>query len=251
MLTLAIAFAAAAGASTTNTDTLRLEVGSPSVSGLVYRPHKARVRVHMGSTESPPVAEWTNELTLGDSAGRPVMRWVTRGTRRAANGQPTTWEILQTYDHVTLAPYGYASSSSLGGFIRLSIDGRRVRGSRKSPTDSMPTSVDMTVDRMGFIASASDLVPLAVGLKQGQVMVAPVWGPNMPAAEYRIFTVVGQEPIMVEGARWSAWKVEERRESDGKLLANWYLVDGSPYMVAGEVFLADGQVQKMTEVAIP
>ena len=44
----------------------------------------------------------------------------------------------------------------------------------------------MTVDRMGFIASASDLVPLAVGLKRGQVMVAPVWGPNMPAAEYRM-----------------------------------------------------------------
>jgi len=82
-------------------------------------------------------------------------------------------------------------------------------------------------------------------------MVAPVWGPNMPVAEYRSFTVVGQESIMVEGTPWSAWKVEERRESDGKLLANWYLVDGSPYMVAGEVFLADGQVQKMTEVAIP
>lgn len=56
---------------------------------------------------------------------------------------------------------------------------------------------------------------------------------------------------MVEGARWSAWKVEERRQSDAKLLANWYLVDGAPYMVAGEVFLPDGQVQKMTEVAIP
>jgi hypothetical protein len=252
MLTLALALtAAAATASAPRSDTLRLEVGSPGLSGLVYRPHKARVRVHLGSIETPPVAEWTNELTLGDSAGRPVMRWVTRGTRRAPSGQSTTWEILQTYDHVTLAPYGYASSSSLGSYIRLSIDGRRVRGSRKAPSDSIPTSVDTTVARMGFIASASDLVPLAAGLKEGRVVIAPVWGPNMPAAEYRVFTVAGRESIMVEGTRWSAWKVEERRQSDSKLLANWFLVDGSPYMVAGDVFLPDGQIQKMTEVAIP
>jgi len=43
----------------------------------------------------------------------------------------------------------------------------------------------------------------------------------------------------------------EHRQSDGKLLANWFLVDVSPYMVAGDVFLPDGRVQKMTEVAIP
>ena len=31
----------------------------------------------------------------------------------------------------------------------------------------------------------------------------------------------------------------------------WYLLAESPYMVAGEVFLPNGQVQKMTEVALP
>jgi hypothetical protein len=50
---------------------------------------------------------------------------------------------------------------------------------------------------------------------------------------------------------WQAWKVEERRESDQRLMAVWYLVEGSPYMVAGEVFLPNGQVQKMTEIALP
>lgn len=251
MLTLAGAFVAAAFAGAAPSDTLKLEVGSAAVDGRVYKPHKARVRVHIGSTDSAPVAEWTNELTIGDSAGRPIMRWVTRGTRRAASGQSTVWELFQTYDHVTLAPYGHVSSSSAGALTRLSIDGRRVRGTRKTPSDPAPISVDTTVERMGFIASASDLVPLAVGLKQGAVMIAPVWGPNMPAAEYRIFAVVGREAMLVEGTPWNPWKVEERRQSDGKLLANWYLVEVSPYMVAGDVFLPDGRVQKMTEVAIP
>jgi hypothetical protein len=251
MLVLSVTFAAAALAGGSLPDTLRLEVGSPQVNGLVYRPHKARVRVHLGSTDTPPVAEWTNELTLGDSAGRPVMRWVTRGTRRAPNGQSNTWEILQTYDHKTLAPYGYLSTTSLGGRTSLTIDGLRVRGTRKTPADSAAKPVDLTVERMGFIASASDLVPLAAGLVAGRVMIAPVWGPNMSAAEYRVFTVAGQESIVVEGTRWNAWKVVEHRQSDGKLLANWYLVEGSPYMVAGDVFLPDGQVQKMTEIAIP
>ena len=36
-----------------------------------------------------------------------------------------------------------------------------------------------------------------------------------------------------------------------KLLATWYLLDTSPYMVYGEVPLPNGQVQKMSEVAIP
>jgi hypothetical protein len=83
------------------------------------------------------------------------------------------------------------------------------------------------------------------------VFVAPVWGPNMPRAESRIFTIVGKVPTMVEGKEWQAWKVEERRESDRTLLANWYLVEDSPYMVAGEAFLPNGQVQKMTEIALP
>ena len=59
-------------------DTIRIEVGSKEVNGRVYLPHAARVRVRVGGPDSPITSEWTNELTLGDSAGRPVMRWVTK-----------------------------------------------------------------------------------------------------------------------------------------------------------------------------
>jgi hypothetical protein len=76
-------------------DTLRLDVGSAQIDGRVFRPHAARVRVYLGE-ERRLSAEWTNELTLGDSANRPVMRWVTRGTRYPAAGNPVTWELLQT-----------------------------------------------------------------------------------------------------------------------------------------------------------
>jgi hypothetical protein len=126
-----------------------------------------------------------------------------------------------------------------------------MRGTRKLPNDTTVEQVGQVIPRMGFIASASDLGPAAVGLREGAVIIAPVWGPNMPTAESRIFSVIGQVPTVVEGREWNAWKVEERRESDRTLLAIWYLLDESPYMVAGEVFLPNGQVQKMTEVALP
>lgn len=231
------------------TDTVRIEVGAPGVDGRVYQPHRARVRVYQGSTDTPPINEWTNELTIGDSAGRAVMRWTTLGQFDAA-GKPG-YELLQTYDHRTLAPLGYSLTSKSGARIRLTIDGNRLRGTRRTAADTTVRQVDTTISRIGFVASASDLVPLAVGLRAGSVVIAPVWGPNMPQAENRIFSTIGQEPVTVEGTTWQAWRVEERRESDKKHLATWFLVDRSPYMVAGESYLPNGQVQKFLEVALP
>jgi hypothetical protein len=230
-------------------DTLRLEVGSPEIDGRVFKPHAARVRVYVGE-ERRLSAEWTNELTLGDSANRPVMRWVTRGTRFPATGSPSTWELRQTYDGVTLAPYKYTSTSSQGASTQLTIEGRRVRGTRRVPGDSGPQVVDQLLDRAGFFAGASDLVPVAAGLEKGAVMIAPFWSPAMSAAELRVFTVIDKVSVNVEGADVTAWRVEEHRASDRRLLATWYLLEDSPYMVYGEVILPNGQVQRMTEVAI-
>lgn len=232
-------------------DTIRLEVGSPEINGKVYEPHAARVRVRVGEGEGRLVAEWTNELSVGDSAGRPVHRWITKGTQYPATGDTTTWAIHQTYDAVTLAPYGIVSTSSTGAFSRLRIDGRRVHGTRRLPGDTADRQVDMTIDRPGFVASASDLIPLAAGLAQGKVMVAPVWGPSMTRSELRVFTVISRGPVMVEGTEVTAWKIEERRYDDRTLQATWWMTESSPYMVYGEVPLPNGQVRRMTEVAIP
>ena len=249
-LSLLLSIQAAAIPTTAAADTMRIEVGSPEVDGRVYKPHRARVRVHINSTDTPPVQEWTNELTLGDSAGRPVMRWVTLGQIDSATGE-AGFDLRQTFDAITMAPLGYKLETRAGASMQLSIDGKRMRGTRKTPSDSVERQVDQEIPRLGFIASASDLVPAAVGFEEGRVIIAPVWGPNMPDAEYRIFTIVGRERTMVEGTDWNAWKVEERRESDRQLLAVWYLLDESPYMVAGDVFLPNGDVRKMTEIELP
>ena len=56
-------------------DTIRIEVGAKELDGRVYAPHAARVRVWVGPGEGTMRAEWTNVLTVGDSAGRHVHRW--------------------------------------------------------------------------------------------------------------------------------------------------------------------------------
>lgn len=232
-------------------DTIRLQVGAREVDGRIYAPHAARVRVRVGEGEGTLVAEWTNELTLGDSAGRPLARWITRGVQTPPNGARIRWEIHQTYDAVTLAPYGYVSSSSTGGFQRLVLDGTRVRGTRRSAEGAAVEQVDVTLDRPGFVASASDLVPLAAGLEAGKVMTAPMWAPSMTRTELRVFTVIGRDTVNVEGTDVVAWNVEERRHADSHLLATWWLTEASPYMVYGEVIQPNGQVRRMTEVEIP
>ena len=232
-------------------DTIRLEVGSPQVDGRVYKPHAARVRVWVGPGQGRMRAEWTNVLTLGDSAGRSVQRWVTTGVQLTPAGDTVRWELRQTYDARTLAPLGITRTSSTGATSSLRIDGRQVRGTRRASSTAPTEPVDYAIDQLGFVASASDLVPAAVRLDSGVVTVAPVWQPGSTTSELRVFTVLGRVDVDVEGTNVNAWKVEERRRADKTLLATWYLLDESPYMVYGEVPLPDGSVQRMTEIEIP
>ena len=234
----------------TVSDTIRVEVGSPEVDGRVFPVHRARNRVYLGDSSEPAVT-WTNELALGDSAGIPVMRWVTRGEPGPAATGGQRWELLQTYNARTLAPLAYSNTSSSGAYMRLTFDGKRVRGVKRGPGgDAIEEQVDQTLDRLGFMASASDLVPMAVGLRAGSVIIAPVWGPNMQAAEDRIFTVLNQETVSVEGAEVVAWKVEERLADTGSLYATWWLTEASPYMVLAEIVQSNGQVRRITGVAL-
>ncbi len=245
-LLLALASCSSHHASPPAADTLRLEVGSPEVDGGFMPEHRARNRVYLGDA-TVPTNSWTNELLLGDSAGVPVMRWITRGGPQADG---SSWELRQTYHARTLAPMAYDRTASDGSYLRYTIDGARVRGVRKASADAPEEPFERVLDRVGFFAGASDLVPMAVRLEAGLVMTAPVWGPNMQAAETRIFSVVREEPVQVEGSEVMAWRVEEYVEETGRLHAVWWLTESSPYMVAAEVMLPDGQVQRMTGVAL-
>jgi hypothetical protein len=196
-------------------------------------------------------SEWTNVLTHGDSAGRKVHYWVTTGTQVTPAGDTVKWELRQTYDAITLQPYSIVRTATNGALSSLQIDGRRVHGTRRANANAPMEQLDYTIDRPGFVASASDLVPAAVGFKAGRVISVQIWGPNMTQSEQRLFTIVGKSDVNVEGTVVNAWKVEERRQSDLELLATWYLLDKSPYMVYGEVPLTDGSIQRMTEVEVP
>ncbi|HJU76280.1 MAG TPA: hypothetical protein VJ717_21245 [Gemmatimonadaceae bacterium] len=234
-----------------DSDTIRLEVGAKEVDGRVYEPHAARVRVWVGPGEGHMRGEWTNVLTHGDSAGRKIHRWVTTGMSLTPAGDTIRWELRQTYDAITLQPYGIVRTASNGTSSALRIDGRKVSGTRRTTRDGQLEQVNYEIDKPGYVASASDLVPAAVGFKPGLVIVVPIWGPPMTASEMRAFTVVGKTDVNVEGKVVNAWKVDEHRLADRKLLATWYLLDKSPYMVYGEVPLADGSIQRMTEVEVP
>ena len=231
-------------------DTIRLEVGAKELDGRVYAPHAARVRVWVGPGEGRLRGEWTNVLTHGDSAGRKIHRWVTTGVSPTPTGDTIRWELRQTYDAITLQPYGIVRTASNGTSSSLRIDGRRVTGTRRTTRDGPTENVSYEIDRPGYVASASDLVPAAVGFKPGLVIIAPIWGPPMTASETRVFTVIGKTDVNVEGTVVNAWKVDEHRQADAKLLATWYLLDKSPYMVYGEVPLPDGSIQRMTEVEV-
>lgn len=249
---LLLAFPAALAAQPASNDTLRLSLGAKEVDASYFQPHAAKVRVYVKSPNGDERmrAEWVNVLTHGDSAGRKVHHWVTTGTQIAPNGQTTNWELRQTYDAKTLAPYGIARTASNGSASAFRIDGKNVTGWRRANATAPQRDTAWTVDQPGFVMSASDLVPLAVGFAPGKVMTAPLWGPNMSASEVRVFTVIGEDDIDVEGTKVKAWKVEERRQSDRVLTATWWLLPKSPYMVYGEVPLPDGSIQRMTEVEV-
>lgn len=228
-------------------DTLFVEVGSSSVDGRVFKPHAARVKIYRSDSL---VAQWVNELQLGDSAGLQVMRWTTTSERVPLFPNRPLSVLRQTYDAQTMAPLGFSSMSNTGAWTSLAITGRRVQGKRKTANDTTIHSVDHELDRPGFFAGASDLVPVAAGLRSGSVIVAPLWSANARSAEYRVFAVMRDTTLMVEGQPVVARKVEERRRDDGSLYANWYLLAQDPYMVYGEVPLPDGRVQRMTEVPV-
>ena len=230
-------------------DTIHLEVGSPEIDGRVFPSHSARNRTYVGEGDRP-VSTWTNDLTVGDSAGMQVHRWVSRGVGLSPEGEGISWELHQTYDARTLAPLTYYRWSDDGRSMRLRIEGTRVRGEERIPGEPGPRTIDRTIDRPGFFAGASDLVPMAIDLRPGLVVTAPVWAPAMDVTQVRVFSVIGTERVRVEGEEVTGWKIEERVRGSERILSTWYVTDESPFMLLAEGELADGRRQRITGVAL-
>lgn len=255
MLSLALLVASfLATVPTAPADTIHLRVGSPEVDLSGMTAHDARVTVErLVEGVWQPVVEWTNHLSVGDSAGRKVHRWITRGLRPGDTDQPAAWELYQTFDARSIAPLALRRTSSDGSELILTYDGPRVRGTQRAGADAPFTPVDLQLSAAAFPAAASDLVPMALPLRRGLVLVAPVWQFGMRDVETRIFDVVDQRPTTVAGQEWNTWVVEERALRGGPpvFLATWYVVNEPPYMVYAEVITAGGARQRMTEVLLP
>lgn len=235
-----------------DTDTLRLRVGMPEVQGQMFVLHAGKVVVERDTDQGTEVVtQWTNHLAFGDSASRPVMRWITRGSTRRPDGTTGNYVLRQTMDRETLAPYGYDLESSSGTQIKLRINGRQVEGWRKGPQDTARTMVNLQLSEPPFMAGAWDLIVVAATMKEGLVMVMPVWQPGMADIELRSYTITGTKDVKAGDQNWNAFVVEERKLSDPTLMGTWYLVNDPPYMVYAEVTGPDGRPRRMIETSIP
>jgi hypothetical protein len=91
---------------------------------------------------------------------------------------------------------------------------------------------------------------MAITLRPGLVVTAPVWAPAMTATQVRVFTVLGRERVRVEGDELEGWKIEERIRGNDRILNTWYVTDVSPFMLLAESELPDGRRQRITGVAL-
>jgi hypothetical protein len=230
------------GTEATWPDTVRVEVGSPLVNGTVYPAHDGVVtRLRIDGDRVDTTGRWTNILVIGDSAGRAVHRWHTSGTTRGPGGRDVPYDLWQTFDARTLALYGYHLRSGNGTHIQLAIDGVRVRGTRRTPADSAPRSVDITLPRAGFVSGASDLIPQAVegGLREELVITAPIWSPQAGTVELQMWSVRRRTTVEFDGRQAPAWEVEHY-SADRALLGTIWLVDDPPYMVRWDIAAREG-----------
>lgn len=227
-------------------DTLHLEVGSPRVNGGVYRPHAGRVvklRVAGGRTDTTAV--WTNRLVIGDSSGRAVHRWHTAGWGRQPGGARGSYDLWSTFDARTLALLGWHLKTEKGFEVRLGADGRAVRGTRRTPADSTPVPIDTTLPRAGFAAGAADLIPYAVGLREGVVMTLPLWSPPGAGVKTEVWRVTRRTPVEFAGRRVPSWEMEHYRPEDGRLLGRIWFIDEPPYVARWDLFHEDGATDRM------
>lgn len=226
-------------------DTTRVEVGSPLVNGTFYVSHTGLVTmVRMSSGSTDTIGRWTNELIMGDSAGRPIHRWYTTGWTRGSDGTTTRFDLWQTFDARTLALHTYRLRSGKGTDVRLTIEATRVRGSYRAHADSQPRNVDIMLRHAGFVAGAADLVPPAMGLREGLVIVMPVWNPPADSVETQIWTIDRRRQKEFEGRSLEAWEGAQH-DADGKRIGSIWFVNAPPYMVRWDFVASDGGVVRL------
>ena len=227
-------------------DTVHVPVGSPLVAGSVYQPHVGRViRLRIEGDRTDTTAVWLNTLVVGDSGGRAVHRWHTGGWSGPPGGARTRFDLWSTFDAKTLALLGWHMKSAAGFEARLAIDGRQVRGTTKPPSASEPQPVDFELSEAGFASGAADLIPYAVGLREGLTMTLPLWSPPGRAVQTQIWTVTGRESIAFDGRSVPSWVMEHFDAGGPSAKGRIWFVDEPPYVVQWDLFGENGVLIRM------
>lgn len=231
-------------------DTIRVEVGGAQVDGRYYPAHIGHNRViQVGGPVPDTSAQWINTLTIGDSAGMAVHRWHTGGTSRTQAGVAYRLDIWQTFDARTQELYDYHLRNSLGGETRFTVRNGRVLGTQRFANGTV-NPLEFTLPRRGFPSGAADLIPPAVvgGLREGLVIVMPVW--NVPSQNVveQTWTVVRRTNVALGGRDVPAWELDIFNAA-GVQTGKIWLAEASPYMVRWDVMNAQGLVvTRMTGV---
>ncbi len=199
---LAALLAAAPAAAQTPADS-SVVVGDARIDGTRVRPGRAVFAWEMiRGDQKMPVGTLTDEITLAQEGGRPVLR-------RVLSLQAMMGSLVDstTSDARTLAPISERAHQPRRA-VALDFDGRRVRGSI-TPTGGAPTAVDTASPRPAFNPGSWDLVLRALPLAEGLAVRYAVFDVDQPGERWYSARVVGVE--RPEGTTAEAWKVEMER----------------------------------------
>lgn len=229
--------------------TLRVAVGSELISGFSLPVHGSRIeRYQVDPGKDPRHVGWiTNLMTIGDTAGRAVFRFRTDGEGPGAGGATNSYTMFTTFDRKTTALLGYSYKGSLGREVKLSLDGDRVRGTIKLPTDSVAKGVDVTLTRPGFLGSSMDIQLALLPLRPGLVIEMPVWAPGAPDVESRWYVVASKGTAKMGGKTVEAWVTEEWSADRSRKLSTLNVITIAPFMEWQEVEQPSGAKTRLTQ----
>lgn len=227
-------------------DTVHVEVGSPLVNGSVYQPHVGRVvQLRITGERTDTTADWLNTLVIGDSAGRVVHRWHTGGWSGQPGAKRNEFNLWSTFDGRTLALLGWHLKGGGGFEARLAVDGKTVRGTLKPPASDTVQHVQFELPEAGFASGAADLIPYAVGLREGLTMTLPLWSPPGRKFERETWTVTARDTVQFDGRAVPSWVMEQFAPGGTTAKGRIWFVDEPPYVVQWDVLHEDGTLVRM------
>lgn len=237
-------------------DTIDVGVGSPLIDGARMRSFTTRIRTFRVAGADPAlVSEATNVITLGDSAGVPVVRVRSSGWSMGPKGRIESTTDF-TFDRATLALRGMVSRAADGSERALHADGRSVEMVVPLPNGAPPLRTALATP--GFYGPWSDFVVEELPRRVGTVYRVHLWrpapqpgGPPRIVEETHLYTVARREDVAVLGKTYrQAWVIEDRLAGNDALAGTMWIVDGPPNLVRWLIAMPDGSALRVDQALV-